>query len=59
MYMCCSMEERSRNHFCRGKAIIIAYSECVPVALIIQHAKGLRHILVSSVACLSVPYFST
>ena len=40
------------------KTIIITYSECVSVALVIQHAKRVRCIL-SSVACLAVRYFST
>ena len=35
------------------------YSECVYVPLVIQHAKRMRHIIVSSVACLAVPYFPT
>jgi hypothetical protein len=51
-------ETRSRNHCCRGKAISITYSECVSVALVIQHAKRMRLIL-SSVACLALPHFST
>ena len=50
------MEARSRNHYCRGKAI--THSECVSVALVIQHAKRMRR-FVSSVACLAIPYFST
>jgi len=37
----------------------ITYSECISVALVIQHAKRMRHIILSSVACLAVPYFST
>jgi hypothetical protein len=37
----------------------IAYSERVPVALIIQHAMHMRLIILSSVACPSLPYFST
>jgi hypothetical protein len=49
----------SRNHCCRGKAISITYSECVSVALVIQHAKRMRRIILSSVACLALPYFST
>ena len=28
-----------------GKAISITYSECVPIALVIQHAVGMRHIV--------------
>jgi hypothetical protein len=31
----------------------------VCVALVIQHAKRMRRIILSSVACLAVPYFST
>jgi hypothetical protein len=50
---------RSRNHCCQGKAISITYSECVSVALVIQYAKRMRRIILSSVACLAVPYFST
>jgi len=41
------------KHCRSGEAIIITYSECVPVALIIQHAPCL-----SPVAYLAVPYFS-
>jgi hypothetical protein len=59
MYYKRSIEARSRNHSCRGKAISISYAECVSVALVIQHAKRMRRIILSSVACLGVPYFST
>jgi hypothetical protein len=38
---------------------LIKYSECVSVALVIQHAKHMRHIILPSVACLALPYFST
>jgi hypothetical protein len=48
----------SRNRCCRGKAIGIKYSECVPVALVIQHAKRMHHVMLSSVACLDVPYLT-
>ena len=41
------------------KKIILTYSECVSVTLVIQHAKRMRHIILSSVACTSLPYFST
>jgi hypothetical protein len=54
-----NIEARSRNHCCRGKAISITYSQCVTVALVIQHARRMRRIILSSVACLAVPYFST
>jgi hypothetical protein len=36
-------EARSPNQCCWGKAISIKYSECVFVALVIQHAKCMRH----------------
>jgi hypothetical protein len=52
-------EARSRNYCCRGEAISIAYSECMYVTFIIQHAKRLGGILLSSVACLVLAYFST
>jgi hypothetical protein len=42
-----------------GKAVGITYSECVFVALVIRHAKRMHRIILSSVACLAVPYFST
>jgi hypothetical protein len=44
----------SRNHCCRAKAV-----NCVPVASVIQHAKRMRRIILLSVACPAVPYFST
>jgi hypothetical protein len=50
---------RSRNHCCRGKVINITYSACVSVALLIQHAKRMRRIILSSVVCLALPYLST
>jgi hypothetical protein len=34
-------------------------SECVSVDLVIQNAKRMRRVILSSVACLAVPYFST
>jgi hypothetical protein len=37
----------------------ISYSECVFVALVIQHAKAMRLIILPSVASLVVPHFST
>jgi len=40
-----NIEVRSRNHFCRGKTIIISNSECVSAAFVTQHAKNMRHII--------------
>jgi hypothetical protein len=40
------------------KAVNITYSECVSVALVIQHAIRMRRIVLSSVSCLAVRYIS-
>jgi hypothetical protein len=53
------VEAPSRNHSCHGKSISITYSECVFVALGVQHAKRIRRIIVSPVACPGVQNFST
>jgi predicted CDP-diglyceride synthetase/phosphatidate cytidylyltransferase len=50
---------RSRNHWCSGKRINITYSECVCIALVIQHGKRMCTIMLSSVACPALQYFST
>ena len=47
------------NHCYSRKAVSITYSECVYVALCVQHATRMRCIVFSSVICLAVPYFST
>ena len=50
-----NIEGRSRNHCAVEKHISITYSNCVFIlALVIQHAKRKRRIILSSVACLSV-----
>jgi hypothetical protein len=59
MYVQRNTDSRSRNHFCRGKSINITYSQCVSVALVTQHAKRMCCIILSSVVCLAVAYFST
>jgi len=51
-------EGRSRK-FPAVKAISIKYSENVSVALFIQHAKPIHHIIMSSVACPALPCFSS
>jgi hypothetical protein len=54
-----SIEARSRNHYCRWKALSITYSECVSVSLVIQHTKRMSLIVLLSVPFTAVPYFST
>ena len=50
---------RSRYYCCRPKARSMTYSRCLSAALGIQHAKWILPIILSSVACLFLPYFST
>jgi hypothetical protein len=50
-------EKRSRNHCCRGKAISITYFEPAFIDLVTQYAKRMRLIILSSLACLTVPFF--
>jgi hypothetical protein len=50
------IEERSCNFCCSGKAMFIAYSECVFVALGIQHARCMRHTIICGLAD-STTYF--
>jgi len=52
-------EARSLNNCCREKAMTITYSGCVSVALVIQHAKRMRRIILSCLVCLALPYIST
>ena len=40
-----NIKVRSRNHCCRGKAMIFTYSEFVFVALVIQHAMRMRRVI--------------
>jgi hypothetical protein len=40
------------------KVMCVKYYECVSVSLAIRQAKRMRRIILSSVTCLAVPYFS-
>ena len=59
MYVQRNNEVRLLNHCCHGKAISITYAGCVFVALVIQHAMRMRHVILSCVVSLVPPYFST
>jgi len=48
----------SYNHCCCGKVINIKYSECVSVALVIQHAKRMHYAILPTVTPLGIQYFS-
>ena len=58
MYVQGNTEARSRNHCCRGKRKSIAYSERVLLAVVTQHVKRKRCIILESVVCPVLPYFS-
>jgi hypothetical protein len=49
--------EHLRNHCYSGKAINIKYYEHVSAALVIQHAENMSHIILSSVASLTLTIF--
>jgi UDP-N-acetylmuramoylalanine-D-glutamate ligase len=54
-----NIKARSRNHYCRGKAISTTYSESVSLTLVIHQAMRMRGIILLSVACLELPQFSS
>jgi len=54
-----NIEACSCSHRCRGKAITITYSKYVFIAVVIQQAKPMRRIVLSSVACLALLNIST
>jgi hypothetical protein len=54
-----NIEARSRNHLCHWNATSVTNSECVSLPLVIQHAMRMRRIILSSAACLALPYFPT
>ena len=45
-----------RNHCCGVKTVSITYSECVFVAIVSQHIKGMRRVTLSFVSCLALQY---
>jgi len=50
---------RSLNHYCRENVLRVTRSECVSVALVVQNEMRMRYIILPSVVCLALPYFST
>ena len=55
----CNTAAHSRNRYRCGKAISITYSEYEFVALVIQNAKCMSPIILSSVVCPALKTFST
>jgi len=53
------MKARSPSIVAMEKGLCIKYSECMSVAVIIQHEKRMRRVILSSVSYLAVPHFST
>jgi hypothetical protein len=51
------MEARSCNHCCIGKAISIIHSQFVFVALVIQHAMRMRHIIICGLSASTIFFF--
>jgi len=58
MYVLRNTEALPCSHWWSGKGIRVTYSEFVFVVLSLQHAVRVRSIILSSVACLTTPFFS-
>jgi hypothetical protein len=59
MYVLRNIGTRSRNHFCSAKAICSTKSERASVALLIQRARRMCLVIIPSMACPDLQYFST
>ena len=59
MYVQLNIHGRSVNNCCHRQVMGIAYSEYVFLALFPRYTKHIRGILLSSMACLALQYFST
>jgi len=57
VHACRNIEALSCNYYCSGKAIIITYYECVFVALVIQHATLVLHIVIRDLSGRKVFFF--
>jgi hypothetical protein len=53
-----SIDARSLNNCCRGRTISVKYSVCVcvSVALVIEHAKRMCHIVVCDLSDSTIPF---
>ena len=58
MFAYCNIKARSRNHYCRRKAVSITYPDRVFAPLVIQHAQRMSRITLSYMACPVLPCFS-
>jgi len=58
MYGLCNIEARLSNHCCMEKQCVTFY-DCVFLALLIQHAKGMGRVILPAVTYPALPCFST
>jgi len=59
MYVLRNIGTRSRNHCCSAKEICSTKSERASVALLTQRAMRMFRVILSSLACPDLQYFST